>query len=56
MYGASQLTPGMTFPMSGDKKDKPSFIRTINELCLERPTPHVHIVTNNGTKCLNFTH
>lgn len=31
-------------------------VRTINEVCVERPTPHVHLVTSqHGTRCYSFT-
>lgn len=29
-------------------------VQVLNELCISRPTPHVHVVTSEGATCLHF--
>lgn len=51
---AKDLRIGEPFGQSRDKNGDRPRIKVIHELCAERPTPHVHIVTNEGTHCRAF--
>jgi hypothetical protein len=37
------------------RSGEPIHIKALHELCIQRPTPHVHVVTSAGSKCLPFT-
>ena len=37
------------------KNGDPIHVQTLNELCVERPTPHVHVVTSVGVSCHGFS-
>lgn len=30
-------------------------IKEIHELCIERPSPHLHLLTEDGPRCLSFS-
>lgn len=49
---AKDLRPGGYVNIGTGEVSK---IRTINELCLAKPDPHVHIVTTGGeSRCFGF--
>lgn len=37
------------------KDESPIVVKALNELCVERMTPHVHTVTNEGPECYSFS-
>lgn len=47
---ARDLTIGQSF----EKSEEEEKIRVLHELCVTRPTPHVHVVTNVSSYCFGF--
>lgn len=51
---AQDLRIGQPFGRSKSRDADRPRIKTLSELCVERPTPHVHVVTSEGATCLAF--
>lgn len=49
---AKDLRIGQTYGRDGE--GNPAQIRSINELCIIRRTPHMHVITTGGVHCLPF--
>jgi hypothetical protein len=49
---AKNIRIGDAHEISGGKD--PETVKVLHEVCMLRPSPHVHVVTNKTTRCYGF--